>query len=344
MKRIADHLSDVKNKQVIVRCNFDVPIEEGVVQDTTRIEDSLSTIKLLRENSCKLILLSHHGRPDGSYHESMSLKPVSEVVRELVGEPVDFLSYQEDVAELRPSNEANITLVDNLRFWAGEEENDMEFAQKLSSFGEVYVNQAFANCHRKHASMVSLPTLLPAYAGVALANEVEILSKARNNPDKPLAVIIGGAKLETKEPLVSVFTDVADNILVGGKVALDLQEKNSEMPSNVTVADMIENGKDITKESAEKFAQIVQQAATVIWNGTMGVFEEEEYQAGTKILAEAVNTTSAFTIVGGGDTETALTELALQDGIDFISSGGGAMLTFLSDGKLVALTALEKAT
>lgn len=340
MQKITDHLEEVKDKKVLVRCNFDVPIEDGVVQDTTRIEDAISTVKTLRENNCTVIMIAHHGRPKGSYQESMSLSPVAKILEELLNQPVRLLEYKEDLSEVEHPQDG-LALLENLRFWGGEEANDQVFAQKLSDLGEVYVNQAFANCHRQHASMVLLPKLLPAYAGGNLANEVEILTKSRNHPDKPLAVVIGGAKLETKEPLVDVFADVADNILVGGKVALDLKQKNAVLPENVTVAELIENGRDITLESAEHFAKIIQQAATVIWNGTMGVFEEEEYQAGTKIVAEAIHTTPAFTVVGGGDTETALTELQLEEHINFISTGGGAMLTFLSEGTLVALEALE---
>jgi phosphoglycerate kinase len=156
-----------------------------------------------------------------------------------------------------------------------------------------------------------------------------------------LVVVLGGAKLETKEPLVTAFAAKADHILVGGKIAVDLQGKQ-DLPSNVKLAQLTESQKDITKESADEFAGIIQSARTVFWNGSMGVFEEDEHQQGTRIVAQAVNTTPAFTMIGGGDTETALTVLNLQSGIDYISTGGGAMLTFLSEGSLVGTKALDQ--
>jgi phosphoglycerate kinase len=223
--------------------------------------------------------------------------------------------------------------VENLRFWPEEEANSEDFARKLASLGEAYVNEAFANCHREHASIVGIPKFLPSFAGVSLSREIEVLTKLKNNPDKPFVVVIGGAKLETKEPLVNVFAESADQILVGGKVAVDMKDKGN-MPGNVVLAELTPNGRDITESSARKFADIIMNAKTVIWNGTMGVFEESENQQGTKIVAEAINNTPAFTVIGGGDTETALTEFNLESGIDYISTGGGAMLELLSKGTL----------
>lgn len=342
MKKLSQHLTELSGKKVIVRCNFDVPIEDGVVQDTTRIEDAISTIKVLIENKCQVILVSHAGRPDGQPKEEFSLRAVLPVLNQLLSGDVAFADYKEDVSQVEISAEDPVTLVENLRFWSEEESNDLDFAKALSTLGEVYVNQAFANCHRAHASMVGLPKLLPSFAGINLAEEVEILSKVRTNPDKPLISVIGGAKLETKEPLVEAFTQVADKILVGGKIALDIQENEKEVPDNVVLAELSESGRDITQESAEKFAEIIKNAKTIMWNGTMGVFEEPENQLGTRIVAEAINNTPAYTLVGGGDTEAALTVLDMEDGVDFISTGGGAMLTFLSEGELVALKALEE--
>lgn len=341
MKPLADHILSLKNKTALVRCNFDVPIEDGQVLDTTRIEDSLSTINLLLENDCRVVLIAHYDRPGGKYDESKNLRPVASVLEAKLGEPVSFIPYSQSVELKADSTGTRVSLLDNLRFWSGEETPEPDFAQELAQLGDFYVNQAFANCHRNHTSMTLLAKLLPAYAGVDLAKEIEILSKTRNNPDKPLVVVIGGAKLETKEPLVSVFADKADHILVGGKVAFDIKAKGLELPDNVIVADLLESGRDITPESARQFADLISSAQSVIWNGTMGVFEESEHQTGTEIVAKAVNQTPAFTLVGGGDTETALTELDLESNIDFISTGGGAMLTYLSEGTLIAIKALE---
>lgn len=341
MNKLKDHLQELSGKTALVRCNFDVPIEDGKVQDTTRIEDAVATIKALRDNQNKVILIAHYDRPDGKFSPDKSLGPVATVLEDLIGQPVSLIDYQQDYHQLNPKDQ-DLCLVENLRFWEEEEENDADFAQTLASWADFYVNQAFANCHRAHASIVGITKHLPSFAGLNLAAEVEILEKIRNNPDKPLVVVIGGAKLETKEPLIEVFADKADHILVGGKAALDLHDKSAGLPPNVTIADLLPDGRDITEDSARQFADRIKSAQTVIWNGTMGVFEEEDHQQGTRIVAEAVNSTPAFTLVGGGDTETALTELNLEHGIDFISTGGGAMLTFLSEGDLVGLQPLRQ--
>ncbi len=340
MKTIQNNLDQFTDKKVIIRCNFDVPIENGEVQDTTRIESVIPTIKALRNQNAKLILLSHQNRPEGQYKQESSLRPMVPIIEQLSGEKVEFIEYNKDYHQLSVPHTYPISLIDNLRFWAEEEDNNADFAMALAKLADCYVNEAFANCHREHASMVGIPKHLSSFAGIQVAKEIEVLTRVRNEPEEPLVVIIGGAKLETKEPLIEVFAHKASHILVGGKSAVDLRGREG-LPENVHIAEVIENKKDITKNSAEEFASIIRTAKTVIWNGTMGVFEDPKYQQGTKIVADAVNTTPAFTLVGGGDTETALTELDMEDGIDFISTGGGAALTMLSEGTLVAIESLK---
>lgn len=341
MKKLSDNLDAINQQKVLVRCNFDVPIENNQVQDTTRIEAAVPTIKALRQHQAEVILLAHYDRPDGKYDQSKSIRPVVIELEKLVQEPIEFIEYISDINQLTIPGEQKISLIDNLRFWPQEEANDPEFSLVLSKLGSYYVNDAFANCHRQHASIVGIPKHLPSFAGFSLTEEIEVLNKIKDNPEKPLIVVLGGAKLETKEPLINSFIDKADFILVGGKIALDLKSKHVELPKHILIADLTSDGKDITPDSAKIFADRIQTAQTVIWNGTMGIFEEETHQQGTTIVAQAVNTTKAFTLVGGGDTETALTLLKMEDGIDFISTGGGAMLTYLSDGQLPGISALS---
>lgn len=341
MKTLKDNLQEIANQTVIVRCNFDVPLENGQVVDTTRIEDAVDTIKALTDQSNRLILIAHQDRPDGQFKKEACLKPIVPVLENLLNQPVAFADYQPDFHQVAIAPNQPITLVDNLRFWAQEEENHPDFTAWLTSLADTYINEAFANCHRDHASITGIAQKLPAFAGLHLTKEIELLEKVRSNPEKPLVVVLGGAKLETKEPLVEAFADSADHILVGGKIAVDLKAKHQTPPGNVTIAELTEDQKDITQEAAHNFAQIIQQAQTVIWNGTMGVFEEPEHLEGTKIVAQAVNQTEAFTLVGGGDTETALTQLKLESGIDHISSGGGAMLTYLQTGTLIGIEELQ---
>ena len=340
MKKLDGHIDQITGKTVLVRANYDVPIEGEQVQDTTRIEDSLNTLKLLLGHQNRVVILAHYDRPEGVFDQQKSLKPIVPVLEKLLAEPVGFVAYQPDYHQLTLPPSPRVVLVDNLRFWSEEEANGADFAAHLKTFGDLYVNEAFANCHREHASVMALAKLMDSYAGLSLARELDVLTKIRDNPDKPLVVVLGGAKLETKEPLVTVFAPKADHILVGGKIAVDLAGRTN-LPANVTLAELTSDQKDITEAAARRFAAIINSAKTVVWNGSMGIFEEADHQLGTKIVAEAVNSTPAFTLVGGGDTETALTELNLESGIDHISSGGGAMLEFLSLGNLPALEPLS---
>lgn len=326
-------------KTALVRTNFDVPINQGHVEDTTRIEDAVNTIKLLRQNNCRVILIAHAGRPEGRFDQESSLQPIVPILESLLQEKVSFAPYQLNYTQITLPEEP-IVLIDNLRFWPQEETNDPAFVTHLASLADFYVNEAFAVCHRKHASIVGLPTKLPAYAGLALFNEISALAKVRINPERPLVAVLGGAKMETKLPLVDAFSTVADHILVGGKIAVMLQDK--PLPANVVLAKLTPDTKDIDEASARQFAEIIMQAKTVIMNGTMGVFEEPEHQLGTQIVAQAVDQSPAYTLIGGGDTETALTKFNLEQGIDHISTGGGAMLTFLVEGKLDGVTALDE--
>lgn len=339
MNSISQAFPQYQNSTVILRANFDVPIEDGQVTDTTRIEDAISTIKLLRQNNCKVILIAHAGRPEGRFDQDSSLQPVIPILNNLLQESVAFIPHVVDYKTIQVPD-SPISLLDNLRFWPQEETNDPDFAQSLASLGNLYVNEAFAVCHRQHASIVGIPKHIPSFAGLSLEKEINALAKVRLNPERPLVVVLGGAKMETKLPLVDAFAPIADHILVGGKIAVMLQDK--PVPANVNLAQLTPDTKDITPESADQFAKIIMQAKTVIMNGTMGVFEEEDHQQGTQTVATAVNQTPAFTLIGGGDTETALTQFGLESGIDHISTGGGAMLTFLVDGSLVGVEALNE--
>jgi phosphoglycerate kinase len=342
MNLLQSHSSELTGQSIIVRCNFDVPLENQTVGDTTRIEDAIPTLKYLLSLHSSLILLAHAGRPDGTYQEKYSLAPVLKVLETLLHQPVSLIPYAPDYHNLPFNPSFPIQLLDNLRFYPEEEAHDLAFAQFLSSQAKVYVNEAFANCHRHHASMVELPQLFSAntYAGLSLEKELNALNRVTQNPAHPFVVVIGGAKLETKEPLVTALAPKADTILVGGKIALDLKS-HANLPTNVVLADLVPDGKDITPESAQSFANIIMKAQTVMWNGTLGLFEDDNHKQGTQIVATAINSTPAYTLIGGGDTETALTQLNLESGIDYISTGGGAMLTYLSEGHLVALDALN---
>jgi 3-phosphoglycerate kinase len=355
---------DLTGKKVLLRTDYDVPLrlvfdreaqtesagarsgQALQVVDETRIQDSLPTINHLLSKKAKIIILSHLGRPEGKTVQELSLRPVAEKLKELLNSK---LKTQNSKLHLKTKNfeafrvNEDITLLENLRFYQGEEDNDAEFSQKVASFGDFYVNNAFACSHREHASIVGLPKLLPHAAGLDLLKEVRILSSVREEPKRPVVVILGGAK-EDKLDSITGLLDWADKILIGGKLP-ELMQKTGDRrqeTEKIIVAGLGQEGKDITLETIEKFTEIIKSAGTIVWSGPIGEYEIKDWEYGTKMMAQAICESAAFKIIGGGDTEAALTKLQLVDRIDYVSSGGGAMLEFLAKGDLPGLKSLRE--
>jgi phosphoglycerate kinase len=343
LKKIQD--SEFVNKTVLLRADLDVPLAGGEISDDFRLIASLETINYLLKQTKSIFIIGHLGRPEKE-DKSLSLKVVAKwYADKLKGNLKEVEVKGFSGWEILPG----VVLIENLRFYKEEEGNDDEFSQKLASLADVYVNDAFASSHRAHASIVGITQYLPHFAGLRLEREVEELSKILNNPTRPLVVIIGGAKIETKLPLVEKMHAFADFVLVGGEIAendkvlLKVQhEKITGRKSALLVADLTEDKKDITAKSAENFLQITGKSKTIVWNGPMGVVEEKENQNGTSILAQGIARASADTIVGGGDTISFLKEKNLTERFSFISTGGGAMLEFLADVSLPGLAALTE--
>jgi phosphoglycerate kinase len=313
---------DFKEKRVLVRADLDVPLRDGSVADDTRIKECLPTIEYLLKQGAKVILLGHLGRPDGKEVPELSLAPVAEHIKKLLkreGEVEDFCYHG--------SLDNNLYLLENLRFDPREEANDPVYAKELVAMGDFYVNEAFASSHREHASIVGIPKHLPHATGFHFQKEVENLSKAIENPKRQLVFIIGGAKPETKMLFVEKFRRVADVVLVGGKLA----EKST----------LAESGLDINQQTVEKFKETIRKAGTIVWNGPMGKFEDKEWELGTREIAQAIAQSPAFKIVGGGDTIAALTKFGLLEKMDYVSTGGGAMLEFLAHGTLPGIEVLK---
>ncbi len=322
----------VSGKRVIVRCDFDVPIKNGKIVDGTRINDSIPTLRYLLEKGAKLFLISKMGRPKFR-DSSLSLKLVAEDVSKNLKAKV---SFKEDLSDNVPGD---VTLLENLRFWPEEKASDLEFSKKIASFGDIYVNECFATSHRSDASLVGVPKYLPSYAGLHLTQEVYELKKIFKDPKRPLISIIGGDKIETKLPAITNLAKVSDKVLVGGKLMFELG--GQRLPENVVVASDDIDGKDIGPKSTNSFSKIIQAANTIVWNGPRGMFEVAKYTDGTKKLAQSIVESSAHKAVGSGDTISALDKLKLLDKIDYVSSGGGAMLEFLAGKKLPGLVALN---
>ena len=361
----------IEGKTVFLRADLDVPLSEirnpkseiRTIEDETRLKASIPTIEYLLNQNCKVIICGHLGRPKG-IDKSLSLEPVAEwFFKELkirsANWPDELKLKIENLKLIKLGDfdgweiTDRIFLLENLRFHPEEERNDLEFSKKLASLADIYVNDAFAMCHRNHASIVGITKFLPRFAGFHLEKEVTNLTLAMENPKRPLVVIVGGKKIETKLPLVEKMHKIADYVLVGGKIAEESKalakvqhEKILGQKAVLLIADANPDGSDITNKDAENFLQIVNLAKTIVWNGSMGIIggksENLVSEKGTKKIAEGILKTNAYTIVGGGDTVEYLNKLGVLNKFHFASTGGGAMLAFLSGEKLPGLVALEK--
>ncbi len=394
---------DIKNKRVLVRCDFNVPLDYSFspspkILDDFKIKQTVPTIKYLIKNKAKVVLISHLGNPEEGqkftqHHFSkkngagFSLKPIALRLKELLGKEVKFLDDCIDKEVEKQTMEmkiGEILLLENLRFHKEERENDRNFAKELSKLGDVYINDAFGCSHRAHASIVGIPEYLPSGAGLLFEKEVRILSKVLENPWRPLVVIIGGAKISTKSKFIKQFLEKADHLLIGGKIANTILIVKGicvgrPWPSEETVKEIREfnltstklhlpidaivspndTGKiyvresapgkvrkdelllDIGPETVKIFSKIIEDAKMIIWSGPLGFFENPLFEKGTKDIAEkVVRNHQAFKIAGGGDTIFALSKFGLKDKFDHISTGGGAILQFLSGEELPGLKAL----
>lgn len=343
VKSISD--AKVKDKKVFVRLDFDVPIEKGDIVDDSRLISGVDTLKFLINEGAIIIAAGHIGRPEGK-DEKFTLKPVAKWLSDRLahGKLEESKIGEFDGWKLTD----NFFVLENLRFDNGEEENDSDYSKKLADTAEIYVNEAFSVAHRAHASTFGVAKLLPHFAGFHLAREIKVLSKLLNDPKRPLAIIIGGAKIETKLPLISNMHRFADFVLVGGELAEQTKVLAEEQHKKINgqkamllVADLTFDKFDITENSIENFEQVLERCATIVWNGPMG-FIEEGHVLGTVELAKIINNSKAYKVIGGGDTIGFLESKHLIDKFDFVSVGGGAMLEFLAGENLPGIEAMGK--
>ncbi|GAF78490.1 unnamed protein product [marine sediment metagenome] len=342
IKSISD--AKVKNKKVFVRLDFDVPIKDGLIIDESRLLSGLETIKYLLDNGATVIAGGHIGRPEGA-DKNYSTEIITKWLHK------KFLDTKITKDKLKDFEcfklNKNFYVLENLRFDIREEENSLKFSKELADLAQVYVNEAFSVTHRKHASIFGIAKLLPSFAGYHLIKEIKILNKVVLNPSRPFTVIIGGAKIDTKLPLISKMHKVADFVLVGGELATQTEtlikeqhKKISGQKAMLLVAELTENKYDITLNSVRNFEEVIDRSSTIVWNGPMGFFEENYIEA-TVELAKIINKSNAYKVIGGGDTVGFLSKKGLLSNFDLISVGGGAMLEFLSGEKLPGLEALE---
>jgi phosphoglycerate kinase len=344
---------DFKNKRVLLRTDYNVPVENGIILDDFRIRQSLPTIEhILKNDKSKLVIISHLGRPaspaggpEGKIILEYSLEPVAKKLGELLKHEIIFIKdiLSREGYEIAQSLESGqIALAENLRFYPGEEAGDEKFAIDLCHHFGVYVNDAFAVSHRAHASVSQIPRFKPSCAGFLMEKEITELSKALKPTKRPAIAVIGGAKIETKIPVIENLAKNYDAVLVGGRIAVEAQEKKLKFNENVIFPeDYLEENLDIGSKTAEKYGLAIESASFLVWNGPMGKFEEKKYADGTKIILDAIAKSDAFKIAGGGETIEFIDKHNATEKFNFLSSGGGAMLEFLSGKKLPGIEALE---
>jgi len=343
----------VKGKRVLLRCDFNVPLDEqGNILDDFRIRKSLPTIKYLLKNNSKIIIMSHLGEPEGQVVDSLKMDKIQDALSGYLGKPVtktpDAIGF--DVEEysfgLAPGE---ILLLENLRFHIEETNNDKEFARFLSRYGDIYINDAFGCCHRAHASIVGVPEFLPGGIGLLVEEEIRNLNRLVKNPKKPMLAIIGGKKVETKSALIDKISEIADWVLVSGLIKKEIDEKQmkfSHPEKIIGPVDAVQVGgqePDIGPQTISLFNDKIKKARTIFWNGPLGQIEKDEFSKGTLAVAQAIaKKWFCFTAVGGGETTEFLDKVGLTEKFDYVSTGGGAMLAYLSGEELPGLTALMK--
>ena len=338
--------ADVAGRRVLVRADLNVPLEDGEVADDTRIRAALPTLELLlARDAAEVVVCSHLGRPKGP-EPAFAIAPVAARLAELV-------------------SDERIRVLENTRFLPGETANEPETARTLAEGMDVYVNDAFGSAHRAHASTEAIARVLPAYAGLLLLAELEHLGRLLGEVERPFVLVAGGAKVEDKLGVLENLGGRADTVIVGGKMAEELRDGAKlpfpvELPVDVVAAaafdagadsrvapydDLPEGwlGLDIGPDSRTRFADLIREAKTVFWNGPMGVFEWDRFAEGTKAVAEAVAAVDGYTVVGGGDSVRAISELGLDDDVSWVSTGGGASLELLEGKELPGVAAIPTA-
>ncbi len=389
-------IKDLKlaGKKVLVRCDFNVPMDENKnITDDRRIKSSLPTIEYILKNNGKVVLMSHLGRPKGEPKPEFTLEPVANRLSQLLGKEVVF-AQDDNVVSDKVKNivdnmkDGDVILLENTRFRKEEEKNGEEFAKELASLGDIYINDAFGTSHRSHASNVGVSKCLPSAVGFLVQKEIEVMGKALENPERPFVAILGGAKVSDKIGVIENLINKVETIIIGGgmsytflkakglevgesileadkvDLAKELMEKAEEkdvrllLPLDIVVSKEFKNdtefktvkideipvdmmGMDIGDETIKLFSDEIRKNKTIVWNGPVGVFEMENFKKGTDAIAKAMAETDGITIVGGGDSASAVEKAGFQHKMTHISTGGGASLELLEGKALPGIASIS---
>jgi len=378
---------DLKGKRVLMRVDFNVPMQNGKVSDDKRIRASLPTIKYVLDQGASLILMSHLGRPKGGPDPEFSLRPAAEVLSSLLGIPVKMApdSVGAEVEALAKAlKPGEVLMLENTRFHAGEEKNDLNLARQMAALADVYVNDAFGSAHRAHSSTEGVARFLPAVSGFLMEQELEYLGRAVSNPEHPYVAILGGAKISDKISVVETLLSKADKLIIGGgmantflaakgynmqdslvetasiETAKSIMDKSGDkllLPVDAVIADKFDaeaNAQvvdvdkipagwrmmDIGSKSVEAFKEALKEAKLIVWNGPMGVFEMPKFAEGTFAIAKILADSGATTVIGGGDSASAVKKAEVAKQMTHVSTGGGASLEFLEGKELPGVAAL----
>ncbi len=371
---------DFNDKVVILRAELDVPIVDGIVESDSRLKANLSTINHLLANGARQVLIiGHLGRPNG-VEQDKSLKPVHKKLEELIVQEIGFIKDFNISRHELPHNK-KIILFENTRFFVGEKTNDEDFAKKIATLGDVFVNNCFSTMTREHASITGIAKILPSFAGLRVIEELEALSI--ENKESPKVLILGGAKMETKLPIIKEMLGKVDKILLGSATVIDLLKSKGvyrgkvifDYPDMEELTKIADNEKivypldfacsktksaegltykkvrdvesddyvfDIGPSAILSYKKILASAKTIIWNGPLGYYEVKEFAKSSEDIAKFISTLDAFTLIGGGDTEEILKEVGVEDKINHICVGGGSMLKLLAGDKLPGLEVLKR--